>query len=52
MYGMREGGIGVKSDGVMYVEQGRVIDENGQLLVLYPSRTDLTDEKFVVVHPK
>lgn len=52
IYGMREGGMGVRDDGVMYVEQARVADENGQLLVLYPSRTDLTSEKYVVEHPQ
>ncbi len=48
--GMREKGLGV-TDEVMAVEQVKVVDENGQLLVLYPSRTDLTDTSFVIIRP-
>ncbi len=41
---MCKGGVGVSSDGVMRVEQVKVIEEESrQLLVLYPSRTDLLD---------
>lgn len=39
--GMCEAGL-VGSDGVLSVEQGRVVEEGGKLLVLYPSRTDLS----------
>ncbi len=37
-------GVGVASDDVMRVEQVRVMEEgSGQLLVLYPSKTDLVN---------
>ena len=41
--GMCESGVGVSSDGVMRVEQVKVLDQGKQLLVMYPSRTDLVD---------
>lgn len=42
--GMCESGVGVSREGVMLVEQVKVVEQNErQLLVLYPSRTDLTD---------
>lgn len=44
-------GVGVMKEGVQ-VEQVRVVDEAGQLLVLYPSRTDLmTSSDIEVVRP-
>ena len=37
-------GVGVSSDGVMRVEQVKVVEHgSNQLLVMYPSRTDLVD---------
>ena len=48
--GMCEGGL-VGSDGVLSVEQGRVVEEGGQLLVLYPSRTDLSTDSVSVHRP-
>ena len=48
--GMCEGGL-VGSDGVLSVEQGRVVEEGGQLLVLYPSRTDLSTDTINVHRP-
>ena len=48
--GMCEGGI-VGGDGVLCVEQVRVVGEGGGLLVLYPSRTDLTSDKIDVERP-
>ena len=50
-------GIGVMSDvrakgGEMIVEQVKVLDEARQLLVLYPSRTDLlTSTNISVIRP-
>lgn len=45
--GMKEG----RGEGVQ-VEQVRVVDEAGQLLVLYPSRTDLVASRDIeVVRP-
>lgn len=41
----------VGSEGVMCVEQVRVVDEAEQLLVLYPSRTDLTATEMEVQRP-
>ena len=41
----------VGSEGGMCVEQVRVVDEAGQLLVLYPSRTDLTATELDVQRP-
>ena len=49
--GMCEKGLGVM-EGVMRVEQVRVVDEANQLLVLYPSRTDLIDTAFVILRPQ
>ena len=47
--GMSEGGRG---EGVT-VEQVKVVDETGQLLVLYPSRTDLlTSNDITVCRPE
>ena len=47
---MGEGGRG--EEGGVRVEQVRVVDEAGQLLVLYPSRTDLvTSTDVTVVRP-
>lgn len=44
-------GVVVMSEGVK-VEQVRVVDKTGQLLVLYPSRTDLvTSTDIEVVRP-
>ena len=40
-----------RSGGVLCVEQVRVIEEEGQLLVLYPSRTDLTSDNLDVTRP-
>ena len=48
--GMCEEGI-VGGDGVLCVEQGRVVDGAGQLLVLYPSRPDLASDKVQVRRP-
>ena len=48
--GMCWGGI-VGADGVLGVEQVRVVDHAGHLLVLYPSRTDLTSGKVNVRRP-
>ena len=48
--GMCEGGL-VGSDGVLSVEQGKVVEEGGQLLVLYPSRTDLSADTINVHRP-
>lgn len=48
-------GVGVMKEGRgegVQVEQVRVVDEAGQLLVLYPSRTDLvTSSAIEVVRP-
>lgn len=48
-------GVGTMKDGRgegLQVEQARVVDEAGQLLVLYPSRTDLvTSSNVEVVRP-
>ena len=42
--GMCESGVGMSREGVMFVEQVKVMEQSDrQLLVLYPSRTDLTD---------
>ena len=49
--GMCDLGLGVRRD-KMEVEQVRVVDPSGQLLVLYPSRTDLTDTQFDVIRPQ
>ena len=50
--GMCECGVGVSSEGVMVVEQGRVVEaESGQLLVLYPSKIDLTSDVITVKRP-
>lgn len=50
--GMCEEGLGLEGgEGTLCVEQGRVEDEGGQLLVLYPSRTDLTTDKIDVRRP-
>jgi hypothetical protein len=49
--GMCELGLGVRRD-KMEIEQVRVVDPSGQLLVLYPSRTDLTDTQFEVIRPQ
>ena len=49
--GMCERELGVK-DKVMSVEQVKVLDEDGHVLVLYPSRTDLIDTTFKVVRPQ
>ena len=40
--------MSVSGEGVR-VEQVRVIDEAGQLLVLYPSRTDLSNSTDIIV---
>lgn len=48
--GMCEMGLGVRKD-MMSVEQVKVVSDTGQLLVLYPSRTDLTDTVFDVLRP-
>ena len=48
--GMCEGGI-VGSDGVLCVEQAKVVGEAGGLLVLYPSRVDLTSDRIEVKRP-
>jgi len=47
---MCEAGL-VGSDGVLSVEQGRVVEEGGKLLVLYPSRTDLSSGSVDVRRP-
>lgn len=49
--GMCERGLGMHS-GRMQVEQVKVVDPTGQLLVLYPSRTDLTDTEFEISRPQ
>ncbi len=49
--GMCEKGVGVRQ-GRMVLEQVRVVDESGQLLVLYPSRTDLTGTNFDILRPQ
>lgn len=49
--GMCEAGVGVRGDR-MQLEQVRVLDETGHVLVLFPSRTDLTDTSFEVVRPQ
>lgn len=49
--GMCDKGLGVV-DRVMRVEQVRVVDEANQLLVLYPSRTDLLDTSFTILRPQ
>lgn len=49
--GMCEKGLGVVEE-VLGVEQVRVVDESGQLLVLYPSRTDLLDTPFEILRPQ
>ena len=53
IYALCESGVGVSGDTVLCVEQVRVVEagDNSRLLVLYPSRTDLTDEKYTVVRP-
>lgn len=52
IYALCEAGVGVRDDIVLCVEQVRVVEAvDSKLLVLYPSRTDLTDEKFNVVRP-
>ena len=50
LVGMCEEGL-VGSDGVLCVEQGKVVDTGGQLLVLYPSKTDLGSDKVEVRRP-
>ena len=47
--GMCEGGL--VGSGVLSVEQGRVVEEGGQLLVLYPSRTDLSTDTINIHRP-
>ena len=49
--GMCEHNVGVRQ-GRLVLEQVRVVDESGQLLVLYPSRTDFTDINFDVIRPQ
>lgn len=53
VYALCESGVGVHGDAVLCVEQVRVVEagDNSRLLVVYPSRTDLTDEKYDVVRP-
>ena len=41
----------VGGGGVLCVEQGKVLDAGGQLLVLYPSKTDLCGTKVEVRRP-
>ena len=48
---MCEAGVGVRDDRLT-VEQVKVVDERGQVLVLYPSRTDLQDTVFEVSRPQ
>ena len=48
--GMCEQGLAVRGN-KMEVEQVKVVDPSGQLLVLYPSRTDLTDTPFEIIRP-
>lgn len=51
--GMCKRGLGVGSTNkVMVVEQVKVVDESGQLLVLYPSRTDLIGSPFEIIRPQ
>lgn len=49
--GMCERGLGVNRNLRMSVEQVKVLDEAGQVLVLYPSRTDLTESTLEIVRP-
>ena len=53
IYALCESGVGVRDDTVLCVEQVRVVEAlDNKLLVLYPSRTDLTsEEKFTVLRP-
>lgn len=52
IYALCEAGVGVRDDVVLCVEQVKVLEAgDDRLLVLYPSRTDLGDEKFSVRRP-
>ena len=52
IYALCEAGVGVRDDCVLCVEQVRVVEVGDRkLLVLYPSRTDLTKDKFAVLRP-
>ena len=51
MCGMSEKGLGVR-DRVLRVEQVKVVDETGQLLVMYPSRTDLLETTSQIIRPQ
>ena len=52
IYALCEAGVGVRDDCVLCVEQVRVVEVGDRkLLVLYPSRTDLTEDKFAVLRP-
>ena len=53
IYALCESGVGVRGDRVLCVEQVRVVEAgDSHLLVLYPSRTDLTDDKYAVLRPR
>ena len=52
IYALCEAGVGVRDDCVLSVEQVRVEEAgDNKLLVLYPSRTDLTDDKYATLRP-
>ena len=52
IYALCEAGVGVRDNCVLCVEQVRVVEAgDSKLLVLYPSRTDLTEDKFTILRP-
>ena len=52
IYALCEAGVGVRDNCVLCVEQVRVVEAgDSKLLVLYPSRTDLTEDRFTIVRP-
>ena len=52
IYALCEAGVGVRGDCVLCVEQVRVVEAGDRkLLVLYPLRTDLTDDKYAILRP-
>ena len=52
VYALCEAGVGERDNVVLCVEQVRVVEAtDSKLLVLYPSRTDLSEGRFDVVRP-
>ena len=52
IYAMCEAGVATRDNVVLSVEQVRVVEAtDSKLLVLYPSRTDLSEGKYDIVRP-